>query len=578
MNSFKCGYCLTNPPIFQSKIARGKHIRDAHPDKCEKCKICGELFNGQGSLYRHKRIAHTSTQQITFKCQYCPEKITNTIKLLHYKKNHPEKYYKCEECRLVFKNKMSLENHRITCKNKQMIKCFHCASSFPNSQIRGQHIREKHPEKCLKCKLCDKTFVASFSLNRHSIMAHDIPQIENNRNNNNTKPLTVQNFEFSSESSEEDVNELPNDCDICYKDLPSKSLLKTHILTKHPTSSILECKSCDRIFTSEINLKKHNITHRLENNDDNLSTKIPFLKCQKCNVTFTSKILFEEHQKQKHGEQDDFKCLHCPKYFPDIKSHANHIRENHREKCIKCQQCDKICINVKTYNGHSLKVHRSLNLTDTNNVDIEFEPSSDEGDVLGPNFSSESSENESTFHPLAIQCSFCPEKFKSHQSKGEHVRQYHPEKCFKCNTCERIFSSEKSMLTHKSRCRRKEARENDKRNIETINGKFVTCPHCQQNFPNVKLRGDHIRAVHPNSCIKCQYCDKIFVNKISLIKHRRKKHKEIDNFKPPVFSSESSDEDEITDSKTKKPESSNDLVITDNTHETFVAFINSLNI
>ena len=94
------------------------------------------------------------------------------------------------------------------------------------------------------------------------------------------------------------------------------------------------CDRCEKVFTCESALKKHQATHmRSEENK---------LHCDHCTHTFHSSWGLVTHQKSKHPEfyKDGHQCPYCKQIFGQkghLKEHiVIHTPEEPQSCCLKC--------------------------------------------------------------------------------------------------------------------------------------------------------------------------------------------------------------------------------------------------
>ena len=82
-------------------------------------------------------------------------------------------------------------------------------------------------------------------------------------------------------------------CDTCIFETHDVENLKNHKKTVHgPSQRILkECKICDRTFTTNLLLEKHEQTHRPENQNH---------ICNMCNTKFVAKSTLKTHVRNIH--------------------------------------------------------------------------------------------------------------------------------------------------------------------------------------------------------------------------------------------------------------------------------------
>ncbi|XP_062533946.1 transcription factor grauzone-like [Armigeres subalbatus] len=184
------------------------------------------------------------------------------------------------------------------------------------------------------------------------------------------------------------------------------------------------------------------------------------------------KKLSPEQQK----EEDDFikqhrsyVCEHCYEEFDDFQAIIRHTVQVHDQPYIVC--CD---LKYRTRAALLLHVQHLLN-------------------------------------PQTIKCEICNRSFKSQSSVNRHKEEVHPEEhqlIFKCERCPKSFPKQKLLQRHIDQ-------------HETLEKEKAKCPTCGKCFKTKVHLRRHILAVHEKSFeFICEVCSKGFLKHSELKAHQ----------------------------------------------------------
>lgn len=124
------------------------------------CDFCGRRF-----VYKKMIRRHMITHEEGVKCNLCSKKVKwcymkSHIKLLHA----PSRGLQCRNCKMSFKDKDSLKNHKIIHKK---FECADCGKEMTRKSNFKRHVElHKNPAK-LQCKICFKKLSCKVSLKIH---------------------------------------------------------------------------------------------------------------------------------------------------------------------------------------------------------------------------------------------------------------------------------------------------------------------------------------------------------------------------------------------------------------------------
>ncbi|XP_063805379.1 zinc finger protein 260-like [Pseudophryne corroboree] len=249
------------------------------------------------------------------------------------------------------------------------------------------------------------------------------------------------------------------------------------IVTRSPASTggkIFPCFECDKCFTQNAALSRHQRTHRDER---------PF-SCSDCRKCFTRKSILAEHQRIHTGEKP-FSCTDCGKCFTQRSGLVIHQRVHTGEKTFSCSVCGRHFIQKAT-------VHAGGK-----------EKLSCPGCASG--FSPQPQNKKHTVEK-PFMCSECGKCFKHRSKLKTHLRIHTGEKPFPCSECGKCFAQKSDFVKHQR--------------VHTGEKPF-RCPDCGKCFTQETNLVYHQRLHAGEKPFPCAECGKCFTQKASLEKHQR---------------------------------------------------------
>ena len=111
--------------------------------------------------------------------------------------------------------------------------------------------------------------------------------------------------------------------------------------TGSPTNH--QCKKCDKQFSSELQLAKHQIVH------------LGPYKCSVCGRGFPAKFFLEYHM-NSHKDDKSKRCDFCKKIFSSVQAMKNHLSLHTGKYRFTCSNCGKGFNDKRAYEKH-MKTH-----------------------------------------------------------------------------------------------------------------------------------------------------------------------------------------------------------------------------
>lgn len=244
--------------------------------------------------------------------------------------------------------------------------CLECTKSFKNTRSLKDHL-QTHPggERCLKCKMCSKTFKFSSYIERRTegkpLQCKLCPQFFKNlilftihfKTHSGETSFHCQKCVKNTGSSEliklkRTIKSRPKEklyvCEHCSKNFKNQSALTKHIRS-HTGEKPYQCEICSKSFRISSHLKNHTRTHTGEK---------PY-KCHLCTKSFVVSFALKSHIRT-HTEEKPYHCEECPKSFRTLYGFQYHLKCHKGERAHKCEFCPKSFINPSQLKYH-LRAH-----------------------------------------------------------------------------------------------------------------------------------------------------------------------------------------------------------------------------
>ncbi|XP_013164673.1 PREDICTED: zinc finger protein 41-like isoform X9 [Papilio xuthus] len=298
---------------------------------------------------------------------------------------------------------------------KSSYRCFYCYDIFQESsdlkdhQIThiGDNVKEQAMNNYweqivyidisnLSCKLCPEKIDDLYDLIDHLITKHGM--IYN-------KDIGVCMVAFK-------LDNLSINCLVCGASFYTFGPLLHHTNKDHKGISAILCDVCGQNF-KDANLLRAHVKSVHENNG---------VLCPECGVKFETRSKLKTHQKNQHDLDRKYKCLVCTETFQSHYKRSRHMVAEHKNRQeIKCLHCPKTFVFRSMMMTHLRDTHLKVR----NHV-----------------------------------CGVCGWKaFNSNRLKN-HMFKHSGEKNFKCNSCDKAFTTKKIMRAHYSRMHKTQIYEN----------------------------------------------------------------------------------------------------------------------
>ncbi|XP_073829474.1 uncharacterized protein [Musca autumnalis] len=200
---------------------------------------------------------------------------------------------------------------------------------YLDAHIRGVHMGEKEPFKCV---MCPKAFVSY-----NQWYAHKKSQHKTNKNGK---------IEEVEDSLKKAASNNKYNCDICQRPFSSRKAIVEHI-KRHKQIKDHVCKLCGVAKVTRTELKTHMRVHFPD------MEKFP---CPRCPQVFNHRNAISRHVRVVHEGERRFTCDYCSKKFSTRNSKVCHERLHRGEKPFSCEICEKRFAQPESLKSH-MKTH-----------------------------------------------------------------------------------------------------------------------------------------------------------------------------------------------------------------------------
>ncbi|XP_053597564.1 zinc finger protein OZF-like [Microplitis demolitor] len=251
-------------------------------------------------------------------------------------------------------------------------------------------------------------------------------------------------------------------------------------------------------------------------NKNSVTAKEPILKyyCKSCGVVYSGRASDPQTEvfKRMHSKKHFTKCLQCSETFALAKDYLKHVDEAHELKYYKCEHCWYRTTSVRQYESHKRTRHRQV-LMQVKKFScgrcLEKDMTHSQYQIHLCAEDDIARKREKDKEGEILLCEFCGYTSRKKKSMKLHINQYHAERKFGCNICEKKFISDQGLVKHM----------NYHKNPVTKVRKLF-CDHCGKGFKDKPALRMHIMNTHMGMKLaKCSICHKSFAKKTTLRQH-----------------------------------------------------------
>ena len=222
------------------------------------CFKCSKAFKRAEYLTNHL-LTHSSERPHS--CTKCNKSYISSSSLAYHTLTHGNKNYACEHCNKSFLRSNQLNIHKLIHTREEDFVCEDCGNSYRTLAHLNSHKLDKYKKKIYECVFCKKSFYSKFSQMRHE-------NIHKTKEPKSFAPGQIPLFDVSLQKVRARVDtmiELEDNlwrCKVCDKTVQcksrkSKSIIISHVETKHIDGVNYKCDMCDNIFNSRAHWRKH---------------------------------------------------------------------------------------------------------------------------------------------------------------------------------------------------------------------------------------------------------------------------------------------------------------------------------
>ncbi|XP_066254732.1 zinc finger protein OZF-like isoform X42 [Euwallacea similis] len=286
------------------------------------CDYCSQYFEKYRQLAYHLRTKHKS--QDDFACPTCAKTFKTRSRLSRHCEQclgpSTKGTFQCHTCDKVLCSKQALVTHTKRHSRVYDIKCQFCGKGFFSNSSLRLHVNSRHTGKSrFVCDICSRSCYDKTALKNH--MEKHEP-----------------GYKLRSKVK----------CPQCEQEFLDKKYLKIHLSKKHGTDSKFICDLCGKELYSKSGLKDHmNIHQGLKPH-----------KCELCGEGFANSTTLRLHCRRHTGERP-YKCTMCDKAFTQSHTLKVHVRKHTGEKPYSCNICDRGFVSSSILRSHMKGTHRT---------------------------------------------------------------------------------------------------------------------------------------------------------------------------------------------------------------------------
>ncbi|XP_050389567.2 uncharacterized protein LOC126808693 [Patella vulgata] len=324
----------------------------------------------------------------------------------------------------------------------------------------------------------------------------------------------------------------PTGCPVCGEVFRVQEELKDHLLghceEMYPEKKPLPCQYCDKLYTEENFLEKHEEVHIL-NGDIKIERVAPVKKsakkdkymCSVCSKLFDLKSQLKIHEKS-HREKK-YKCPHCDEEFKVKSDYMAHKKTHKLKHEYKCEFCGKDYAFKSGLTIH-LKSHLERQTFDCITCNRSF-------------FSAGHLAIHQKGHKHAgtkkHRCQECGYQVYDEEKLFRHLESHINQEPYVCPFCGKLFMKKSTFVKHKKKhsgenmcdvCGKAFSHRSGLDRHYTIHSgeKPYKCEFCDKSFSQQSNLTTHSRQHSGEKPFMCDVCAQSFTNKCSLVRHMTK--------------------------------------------------------
>lgn len=350
-----------------------------------------------------------------------------------------KKYLNCTVCTEKFTRYTLLQEHFTRDHSDQEFYILCCDIKLKRRAHVAEHVRLHINSNSFKCKYCNKSCTRERNLRYHMLRQHG----RTNSKDDSDDDCENSNTATIKEQLDEDKSLLAVREELVIDKTPSNQpnrklaqLESDDIISKW--MSTLECAACKASFKSFTLLHQHFRGYHADGNG--------YIEC--CERKFNRRTKFHKHVQTKHLNTTDYDCKLCGKTLSTSLHLKHHLEYQH--KIIKHNK------NIAQSNvSETLKSKKSVlkrkSVEELDKIIAKWRPRL-ECEVCNNNESLSFTllqQHFSNAHP-GVKCyiSCCKFKFTGRHDIEEHIRYHKNPNAFKCEFCERNFTSKRNLNRH----------------------------------------------------------------------------------------------------------------------------------